>query len=111
MRNVVFPVTIKTYLYSEAPEIEEETPAYLTDDAASLDTAEEFGYDREVLQEAYARQIKANDRLERGNYHGCVYASDISSSTDSVSSDDPYYLSRDYSPAGSFESDRSWHYH
>jgi hypothetical protein len=38
VRNVVFPVTMKTYLYSEAPEIEEETPAYLTDDAASLDT-------------------------------------------------------------------------
>jgi hypothetical protein len=43
VRNVVFPVTMKTYLYSEAPELEEEvnaddSPDYLTDDAASFDT-------------------------------------------------------------------------
>ncbi|XP_066344723.1 uncharacterized protein [Miscanthus floridulus] len=102
-----------TYNYSEAAAfVENEVHANSANfgsagSVASFDTAEELGYDREVLQEAYAWQHRANKRLERAGYH--EYASDSSSSSCSVSSDEPFYLPRDYLPARSFESDRSWH--
>ncbi|XP_066361972.1 uncharacterized protein [Miscanthus floridulus] len=88
--NVVFPVTMSAYNHSEAPEFVENevhaNPANFGSAAsdASFDTAAKLGYDREVLQEAYAWQHRANARLQRAGYLG--YGSDSGSSSYSVSS-------------------------
>lgn len=89
VRNMVFPVTMQTYPYSEAPQLDEASPEKSIASIRSYDTgntkyfssalmipnvcssflklflpAEEFGYDREVLQEAYERMHIGNIQLK-----------------------------------------------
>lgn len=55
--NQVFPVTMRAYLPTEAPRFRSDSsPPNSPGSPASWDTAEEFGVDRDLLEEAYEEQ-------------------------------------------------------